>query len=275
MFLDTLFMLFALMGNVAQSEQAAPVARVSLLDHVLTFAGALAVAIIAFLVSQRLTARESREAVRVEYCSLLKVVAEEVLRNLELECQIHAYIYAGLSPTFRMSLVAPGTVFRRLSAIHEDSSLLRLIFREYYEFQHIDDRLSYARDAREIVAQTVRQTMSGEVAQRHQAARVEYDSKRGGVAKLANSHTVRAWRLYNELVRELELHQQAEGFDRLPDDYLLKRHEAWQNDPDTVSAVQSSETRQRHFADRPKHPDIGSVSGDCSLAAGGRGVEPN
>jgi hypothetical protein len=87
------------------------------LKYFLPGAVSLFAAILSFFLSQLYFRRLDRNRDQKEYYSILKVVAEEVKRNLHLECQLHAYLYVALMPTFGLSFVVSDYLFKDLSRL--------------------------------------------------------------------------------------------------------------------------------------------------------------
>src|SRR5271157_2732430 len=72
----------------------------------------LFVAIISFLISQRYFRHKDEKAKEEDYYSILTAISQEVKHNLDLECQIHAYLYVKILPTFTLLFFSSDNLFK-------------------------------------------------------------------------------------------------------------------------------------------------------------------
>lgn len=111
-----------------------------------TWANALAhplvVAVIVFFLGRSVEQWVQRRRRQKNYEAWIRVVADEVHRNLRLLAQTDAYLWVGIIPSYSLSLFAPTHAFRELSLLSRHHSVLNDLFGLYYEYQHIQDRLS-------------------------------------------------------------------------------------------------------------------------------------
>ena len=212
--------------------------RPSILGQVVTGLISLGVAIVAFLLTRRRERQKAREEREERYWSLLKVVATEVRRNLDLECQIDVYWTAGLRPSFDLSMIARDNVFKELTSVSRTPGLLASIMNCYFEFTHINSRLEQMRILNQQsprVATTERETQEMAAYSSH----IAYEA--AAVRKLARNHVQATRGLFNAISTELAVYGQDDGFASLDAEYLLRRYEALKQDRDVAAQTHRAE----------------------------------
>lgn len=106
----------------------------------------LVVAVVAIFIGRAVQVYFQRRKRKRDYRALLRVVLEEIDRNIGLLVQIDAYLYVGIIPSFSLSLLAPTHVFRELLLAADDYGRISTVFDVYFEYQHIEDRLGQVSD---------------------------------------------------------------------------------------------------------------------------------
>ena len=202
-----------------------------LLPYVLT----LIFGIISFFLSQLYIRHLDRIRSRDKYLGYLRVIREEIKRNLDLMCQLHAYLYVRATPTFKLSFFVGDDMFSGISTICLNYELLNEIFYRYFDYRHIQDRLDkiikITNDLKEIRAHS-----AVDHEQEHLAER-SLESERGGTIMLISGNTRVSFNTYNQITDELNSRNKRANLKKLPDNYLKELYDKFQVDEAVVNAV--------------------------------------
>ena len=194
---------------------------------------ALLVGFISFMSSQLWFRRKDKKQKEDDYCSLLRVTAEEVKRNLDSECQMHAYFYVGLVPTFDLSFYVSDNVFQELTKICKNYDLLQQLYQKYFEYTHIQNRIQRTRSIQDRLKS---QILSGITPTKKGLA--EFQIERQGTAALIHGNIHGSWNLYNSIIHELQTFNKHEHLRSLELNYLDDKFEYFQNERDVVTVAQ-------------------------------------
>jgi hypothetical protein len=206
------------------------------IEYLLPAVFTLIVALMSFILSQVYFRYLDRRKAREKYVGILRVILDEVRRNLDLECQLHAYLYVNTLPTFGLSLFVTDRIFSQLTTVCLNFDLLKEIFRKYFEYRHIQNR----------VDRIIR--ISNELTQIKSSRPVDHDrehnierrlrSDRGGTISLIGGNVKLSFDLHNSIVDEINLLTKTNQISHLPSNYLEEKYNQFQTDPDVVKAAE-------------------------------------
>jgi hypothetical protein len=199
----------------------------------------LLIGIISFFLSQLLIRYLEKNKSREKYVGNLKIILEEIKRNLDLECQLHAYLYVQILPTFSLSFFITEKIFAELAEVCINYDLLKKIFHKYFEFRHIQNRIdktiTKARELEEVLKNEPNNfrkiQMAGDI----------YDSERLGTILLIHGNIVGTYELYNSIIKEINGLEKNNLIEYLPKDYLEMKFYEYQNDLETNSAAKTNQ----------------------------------
>lgn len=205
----------------------------------------LIIGIISFFLSQIYFRYRDKKKDKEEYLSLLSVTAEEVKRNLDSECQIHAYLYVNIMPTFELSFFVPANIFKELTRICDNYDLLKNLYQKYFEYRHIQDRIDRTKKINDhigtiqISGSTVRQNL-----QRN------FIAERNGTTELIRGNIRGSLELYNFLIQELAKSKRYR-LNQLSIKYLDEKFDYFQTCNEVQTAAQQQninlQERQRYY----------------------------
>ena len=201
-----------------------------LLPSILT----LIVALISFWLTQLYFRNQNNKNMLNEYCDLLQYISSEVKRNLDLECQIHAYLFSGLLPTFRLTFFGLD-IFKELARVSLNNGLLNDIYQGYFYFQHIQDRidLTFKKDEIFFELSTTLPKEANEV----KKAKKRYDSVKSGTEELIRGNVKESFELYNSILKELKKFKPNTNLILLSEEYLEKKYIEYQKDRVVLEAA--------------------------------------
>ncbi|MEG8947486.1 hypothetical protein [Rosettibacter firmus] len=207
-----------------------------LMKYLLPALFTLIVGIVSFLLSQLYLRHLDKKRSKDKYIGILKVLSEEVKRNLDLECQLHAYLYVRLLPTFGLSFFITEKIFAELTTVCLNYDLLKKIFHKYFEYRHIQNRLDKILTSYKELEETkkVRDDSFNSI-----FAATKYSSEINGTILLIQGNIKGSYELYNEIIREIHFYDDKAQVKELPSTYLQIKYDEFQND----SAVKSSAKR--------------------------------
>ena len=156
----------------------------------------------------------------------LHVVADEIKRNLRLLAQTDAYLYVGLIPTYSLSLFAPEHAFREMSLASRGHPILNRLFSIYYEYQHIQDRLTQLDELNKQRIAAQGQPRSSSVSG---SGASPLPALMQATRQLVRNNICPSFELHQELARTI-------GIDLLPADHLKKLHADFQAAPEVKNA---------------------------------------
>lgn len=193
-----------------------------------------------FLTQLVFRAHEARSRTNA-YCSHLRVVASEVKKNLDLRCQLHAYFFVHLLPSFDMSLFAEKHVLPSLAAHSKNDALLRMVFNDYFECGHIQNRLQAARTMKLGPTPDAIKAM---------LAKSAFDSYCDRSAEIINGSIQGALELYNAILAELQAMKSACSLSPLALEYLDDRYDYFQTERFVMQAIERGHV---DISQRPRH----------------------
>lgn len=170
--------------------------------HILQALLTVLVALVLFIIYQMYFKRRDRNIRRKEYNGLLRILADDVMRNLNFECQLNAYVFVGIEPSFKLSFLPKDLIFKDLVTISDNYLLLNRIFTKYYELKHIQDRVNEVYLKRTALTELIsKKIVSGPEFDR---AKLMCDDSRDGTTELIRGNIRGTFELYNEIVNEIE-----------------------------------------------------------------------
>jgi hypothetical protein len=183
------------------------------------------------------------------YVSILRSIHYDYKKNLDLLCQLHAYLFVEVLPSFSMELSRSTALVQNLVPVCLNFSLLDRISHGYYELRHIQDRLD-----------VVRKTFGS----------IRYDPLRRGTQALIHNDI----RVIFEILLEIntEIRQKGDkstGVEPPGDDYLTMKYGEFQNDPEVTAIAKKGNinlsTRDRFDLSTPlpKTRASGNEEPDC------------
>jgi len=175
--------------------------------------------------------RQDKNRKDARYSSLLLILKEETKHNLDLECQIHAYLYARLIPSFDLDLYFGNNLLLEFTNICIKQDVLKNLFRNYFEYTHIQQRLSSFRmpPHSSLGILEVLPVESGEA-----LSEVLTNDILGG-AELVRRNIRRTLNFYNFIIDEL--HSIGIKGIRLTESYLTEMYEESQQIPDVINSA--------------------------------------
>lgn len=98
-----------------------------------------------FIIEKRRERKKERENQKKLYLSVLRTIYCDFKKNLDLMCQLHAYLYVKLAPSFSLELSWRGALIETLVPVCLNFSLLDSIYDGYFELIHIQARVDQYR----------------------------------------------------------------------------------------------------------------------------------
>lgn len=206
--------------EVILEEHQAPGLSVNTLAHPLVVA--VFVLFLGIFLEQGLRRRRRQR----EYKAWLHVVADEVQRNLRLLAQTDAYLFVGIIPSYSLSLFAPAHAFQRLSILSRGKLQLRRIFTLYFEYEHIQSRIS---DLVDLNRQRMATRGQGQSASVSGSGLDPLPNLLEATRGLARSAIQPSLALYNDLAAAI-------GEESLPSDYPATLHSEFQAAPEVQNS---------------------------------------
>ena len=203
------------------------------LPHGLSFITALTVFGIGIW-SDRKSKRKKRENL---YLSLLRSIHYDYKKNLDSLCQLHAYLFLAVLPSFSLELSRKDALVQTLIPVCFNFELLDRISDGYFELVHIQNRLNHLPRA----AGTDRWT--------HLLV---------GTRQLIHNDIMFIFKISGLISEEMRMRaRKAEGFPHLPEDYLKQKFDEWQKNSDIIAIARQQET---DLLERSKfyHEGVGS-----------------
>jgi hypothetical protein len=211
----------------------------------------LIIGIVSFFLSQigirHIDKRRSRE----KYLGYLRVIRADIKRNLDLFCQLHAYLYVRAVPTFQLTLFVGGEIFSGISTICLNYDLLDEIFYRYFDYRHIQNRLDRILEISNELNE-IRSQSSINQDQKHRTER-ELESQMGGTLMLIEGNIKYSFNSYNQITAEISLRDKKSRLVELSNNYLKDKFEKFQTSPDVLAAVKYAEGQGR-IIDLSKRP---------------------
>lgn len=195
----------------------------------------LMIGILSFFLTQMYLRRIDDNKAKDKYVGILKVLSEEIKRNLDLECQLHAYLYVGIIPTFGLSFFITDNIFSDLTSVCINYDLLKKIFHKYFEYRHIQNRLDKTSRAAEELYEAKKDNSDQT---RLTYASWYYSDEKEGTYLLIQGNIKGSFEIYNEIVREINSYDKKSYLFELPNDYLEKKYYEFQTHPDIVKATE-------------------------------------
>jgi hypothetical protein len=192
----------------------------------------LLIGIISFFLSQIYMRSLDKKKAKIKYVGILKVLSEEIKRNLDLECQLHAYLYVDILPTFGLSFFITDKMFSELTSVCLNYDLLKKIFHKYFEYHHIQNRLDItiqsARDLENVKGDSYELLLR----------KNRYASEKGGTYLLIQGNIKGSFEIYNEIIREIKKYDKVSKLSELPSNYLEIKYYEFQKHPDVLSVIE-------------------------------------
>jgi hypothetical protein len=175
------------------------------------------VIIIIFIIDKRIERKKARSNQKRLYLSVLRAMYCDFRKNLDLMCQLHTYLYSKLQPSFSLELSWKDALIETLVPVCLNFSLLDRIYYGYFELVHIQARLDQ-----------YRQSYGNQL----------NDTLRKGAYALINNDIRRIFGILSEIAEEVNTRSVTEErIDKLPEDYLAKKFQEFQQDRDIISAA--------------------------------------
>ena len=188
---------------------------VSLLQIALTAASSLIVALIGLYVGLRVDRSRQRKKQKKLYVYVLRSIYYDYKKNLDLQCQLHAYLFVKILPSFSLELSRKTALVQALVPVCLNFNLLDRISDGYFELVHVQRRLD-------------------QLQQSYHSAGFEF--LRSGTYTLINNDIRLIFGILLEIIDEVrQRSDKSEGIDRLPEDYLTRKFEEFQNDQGVLS----------------------------------------
>ncbi|MEE9554031.1 MAG: hypothetical protein V3W18_07000 [candidate division Zixibacteria bacterium] len=204
------------------------------LKYLLPFIGSILIGVLSFSGSQLLFRIRDKTRSREKYSGYLRVIREEVKRNLDLLCQLHAYLYVRLFPTFNLSSFVNEEIFSRLTAVCLNHELLNKIFYRYFEYRHIRNRLDrifkLLDEFEEITFRIPINQDSKHAVERTLKNEIE------GTIRLIGENIRASLKAYNEITVEINSRDKKGILEELPSVYLQEKYDLFQKDDDVLRA---------------------------------------
>jgi hypothetical protein len=167
---------------------------------------------------QRIRTRRNQKRL---YLSVLRAIYYDFKKNLDLMCQLHAYLYCKLLPSFSLELSWKGALIETLVPVCLNFSLLNRIYYGYFELVHIQTRVDQYRES--------------------YGNRLN-DTLRKGTYALINNDIKRIFGILSEIAKEVNTKAASkERIDELPEDYLAEKFREFQEDLDVMSTATKHE----------------------------------
>lgn len=198
------------------------------------------IGVITSFFSQAYLRRLDKKRRREEYVGLLKVILEEVKRNLNLECQLHAYFHVGIMPTFGLSFFISDNVFKEFTKVCENYDLLRLLFHKYFEYRHIQNRIDRTIKRNEQVDEILIQRDSIKNSNEWRLATGIYHEERLGTCELIRGNVRGSLDLYNVIVKEIKKFEKSQTYSELPLSYLDQKYDEFQKTEYIIKVAQQN-----------------------------------
>lgn len=186
----------------------------------------LIVGVLSFFFAQLYFRRLDKNKKKKDYLSLLTVTAEEIKRNLDSECQMHAYLYVNIMPTFELSFFVPDNIFKELTNVCENYHILKNLYHKYFEYRHIQNRVNRTKT---LLDTLIRQPLDPQIYRR-------YENERDDTAELIRGNIKGSFDTYNSIVQELK-DSKEHDLVALPDTYLDQKFDYFQNSPEVRAAA--------------------------------------
>jgi len=151
------------------------------------------------------------------YVSILRSIHYDYRKNLDLLCQLHAYLFVRILPSFKLELSRKDELLKTLIPICLNFNLLDRISEGYFELVHIQRRLD-------------------QVIQSYGSS--EFESLLRGTHTLMNIRIQFIFEILSEIIDEIR-EKGGNGIVQLPEDYLEKKFEEFQKDPEILSAAKA------------------------------------
>jgi hypothetical protein len=194
----------------------------------------LMIGILSFFLSQLYIRHLDKIRSREKYLGYLRVIREEIKRNLDLLCQLHAYLYVNAYPTFKLSFFVGDEIFSGISTICLNYELLNEIFYRYFDYRHIQNRLDRIQNIRMELSEIKSQ---GAIDQyRKHNAEGELRSEIGGTIGLIEGNIAVSFNTYNQATDEMNIYLK-EKLTKLPVNYLNEKYDQFQVSPDVLGAL--------------------------------------
>jgi len=198
----------------------------------------LIVALILFLIGLLVDRRNQKKKQGKLYISVLRSIHYDYKKNLGLLCQLHAYLFVRILPSFTLELSRKDELLKTLIPICLNFNLLDHVSDGYFELVHIQRRLD-------------------QVIQSYQSTK--FESLLFGAYSLINIDIRKIFGVLSEIIEEVNKRSdKSEGIDKLPEHYLTQKFEEFQNNPDISSTA------------KDQHIDLSKRDRFDSFAFGGK-----
>jgi hypothetical protein len=227
-----------------------------LLKYILPSVITLFIGIVSFTISQIYFKRQERTRLKERYIGYLRVIGDEVKRNLDLMSQLHAYIYVGILPSFRLSDFVNSDVFGQLTTVCLNHDLLNGIFYQYFEYRHIQARidriLNWKIELDEIQAHSPKDF------DRERYVEKSIREEAEGTLKLIEQNIINSYNIFNRISTEIKTLDHKIKITELHVEYLKKQYENYQTDKVVLDAAQKKSGMIPIFGleNRPKYYEM-------------------
>jgi hypothetical protein len=186
--------------------------------------------VVALLVNRWIQSKRQKKS----YSSVLRSIYSDFKKNLDLLCQLHSYLFVEVVPSFSLELSRSAASVQNLAPVCLNFGLLDRISHGYYELRHIQERLDVVRGS---------------------FGSLEYDPRRRGTHALIHNDITIIFQILSEINTEIrENSDKSARVDPLADDYLTKKFEEFQKDPQLVAIAREKNINlsSRPMFDRPQ-----------------------
>lgn len=204
---------------------------VSFFDRLWPQVSSLVIALILFFVGVLVDRMRRRKKEKKLYVSLLRSIYYDYKKNLDLLCQLHAYLFLAILPSFSLELSRKDALVQTLVPVCLNFKLLDNISDGYFELVHIQNRLDHL--SRSAATDKWSPLLRGTYQLIHNDIRFVF-----GIMKL----------IAQEMRR---IDPTGSSISSPSEDDLKERFDKWQQDPDIVKISQRSgadlSTRERFY----------------------------
>ena len=158
----------------------------------------------------------------------LRVIREEIKRNLDVLCKHHAYLYVGLPPTFTLSSFVNEELFSRLTLVCLNHELLNAIFNRYFEFKHIRNRVNQIIKLHNQLDEVRSQDPVNQT--RKHSIEKALNKEKDGTLEVVGENIRACLKVYNEISVEINKRDIKVKLRELPSGYLRGKFDEYQHD---------------------------------------------
>ncbi len=204
------------------------------IKYLLPFLSGLIIGVISFLLTQIYFRYRDKNRARQQYIGYLRTIRDEIKRNLDLLCQLHAYLYVNGHPTFGLSSFVNEDIFSRLTVVCLNHELLNEVFYRYFDYRHIQNRLNRIATIRNDLAEIRSHEAVNHIRKHNAEGRLR--SEIGGTIGLIEGNIAVSFNTYNQATDEMNIYLKKK-LSKLPVNYLKDKYDQFQISPDVLGAL--------------------------------------